>query len=230
MVSPLASIAMSLGSAWAAGGVVGLERSYHGRAAGFRTHALVALSAAAVMIITRQPQLISGASTSSVSRLDPTHIAQGVMTGVGFLGAGVIFKEGVSVQGLTTAASIWATAAAGVLFGLALYPAGAMTTAAILSSLIVFRWIESILPGHVYAQVVLRFHADAAPDEDGLRALLGAHQVSYQDMSYRLAEGGVIYEFNGTMKTQRREAFPELAQRLRTAPSLVEYELTRISK
>ena len=230
MVSPLASIVMSVGSAWAAGGIVGLERSYHGRAAGFRTHALVALSAAAVMIITRQPQLIPGAFAAGVSRLDPTHIAQGVMTGVGFLGAGVIFKEGVSVQGLTTAACIWATAAIGVLFGLELYPAGAITAAAVLSSLIVFRWIEHSLPGHVYAQAVLRFRADAAPDEDGLRMLLGAHQVSYQDMSYRLAEGGVIYEFNGTLRTQRRRAFPDLAQRLRSAPGLVEYELSRISK
>src|ERR1700722_18622829 len=117
MTETYAQIASELGAAWIAGGLIGAERSYHGRAAGFRTHALVALAAAATMLVTHEPQM-----------------AQGVMTGIGFLGAGVIFKEGVNVQGLTTAASVWAIAAGGLLFGVGDYGAGAMAAIGILET------------------------------------------------------------------------------------------------
>src|SRR6185295_12610686 len=90
-----------------AGGLIGLERSHRGRPAGFRTHALVCLSSSLLMLITVYethwvPQAVAGRVT-----LDPTRMAQGIMTGIGFVGAGAIIKEGFSVRGLTTAASIW---------------------------------------------------------------------------------------------------------------------------
>jgi putative Mg2+ transporter-C (MgtC) family protein len=85
------------------------------------------------------------------------------MTGVGFLGAGVIFKEGVSVQGLTTAACLWATSAIGLLFGQGLIETGVMVTAAVLVTLVVFRWLEDVLPERIYAAATFRFHAGVAP-------------------------------------------------------------------
>src|SRR5690606_37309086 len=105
--------------ALAAGGVIGLERSYHGRPAGFRTHALVCLASSLLMLVTlyQQAWLLPGVPLDSV-RTDPTRMAQGIMTGIGFLGAGVIFKDNLSVRGLTTAASIWVTAAIGILIGI----------------------------------------------------------------------------------------------------------------
>ena len=88
------------------GGVIGLERSYHGHPAGFRTHTLVCLSSSLLMLVTvYEKQWFAGAVLETV-RIDPTRMAQGVMTGIGFLGAGVIVKEGLSVRGLTTAATI----------------------------------------------------------------------------------------------------------------------------
>src|SRR5688572_14837753 len=72
-------------------------------------------------------------------RTDPTRMAQGIMTGIGFLGAGVIFKEGLTVRGLTTAASIWMTAAIGILVGIGFYFAALVGTAATLTVLAVFR-------------------------------------------------------------------------------------------
>ena len=111
-------IAVNIGAAWLAGGLIGLERSYHGRAAGFRTHSIVAIAAASAVMVSFVPELqpalfhASGASIDNAGR-----IAQGVVTGIGFLGAGVIFREGVNIQGLTTAASVWATAGIGLLFG-----------------------------------------------------------------------------------------------------------------
>src|SRR5258706_1666581 len=100
-----------------AGSLVGFERNYHGRPAGFRTHALVCLSSSLLMLVTLyQGRWFTPTGLERIS-LDPTRMAQGIMTGIGFLGAGAIMKEGLSVRGLTTAASIWITEPIGYLFG-----------------------------------------------------------------------------------------------------------------
>src|SRR5512145_2985234 len=100
----------------AAGAVIGYERSYRGRPAGFRTHALVCMASTVLMLVTvYESHWVQTPDT--LIRLDPTRMAQGIMTGIGFLGAGVIMHDGLTVRGLTTAASIWATAAIGILAG-----------------------------------------------------------------------------------------------------------------
>ena len=151
------------------------------------------------------------------------------MTGVGFLGAGVIFKEGVSVQGLTTAASIWATAAVGLLIGLGLPLLGAVIAIAVLVSLTLFRWVEQHMPTQVYALGVFRFEARAAPDEQGLRDLLAAG-VAVADVSHHLTAGGETFEYRANVAVRGGGALDDLAQRLRTVPDLKEFELSRISK
>src|SRR5229473_386268 len=90
-----------------AGGLIGLERSYHGRPAGFRTHTLVCLASTLLMLVAVYESQWFPTSGVDTVRIDPTRMAQGIMTGMGFLGAGVIIKEGASVRGLTTAASLW---------------------------------------------------------------------------------------------------------------------------
>src|SRR5512134_3348183 len=116
----IVAISVRLVAALTIGGVIGLERSFHGRPAGFRTHALVCLAASLLMLLTVYQQDWFPDVGDRV-RIDPTRMAQGIMTGIGFLGAGVIFKEGLNVRGLTTAASIWITSAIGVLMGSGLY-------------------------------------------------------------------------------------------------------------
>ena len=213
-------IAQNLMLAWGAGSLIGLERSHNGRAAGFRTHALVALAAAAVMTLAWRPVLIHGAFP----------LPQGVMTGVGFLGAGVIFKEGVSVQGLTTAASIYATAAIGLVMGLGLFWPGVFATAAVMCALTVLGKIEFLMPSRVFALGVFRFEAQAAPSRARLIEMLGGHAISFSDISYRLTHDGHRFEFQGSLMTIRREGFDTLAGRLRETPGLIEFELLRISK
>jgi putative Mg2+ transporter-C (MgtC) family protein len=223
-------IALNLTAAWMAGSLIGLERSHNGRAAGFRTHALVALAAAGVMIISLEPELIPGAFGAAAPRLDPTRLAQGVMTGVGFLGAGVIFKEGVSVQGLTTAACVWTTAAIGLLFGVGLFIPGAMVTAAVIITLVAFRWLEKILPEHVYALAVFRFAAAQAPSHQALGELLNADQATFEDVSTALTHGGEMVEYSGSLRTYKRVGLTAVAERLRGVPGLVEFQLSKISK
>jgi putative Mg2+ transporter-C (MgtC) family protein len=105
-------------------------------------------------------------------RMDPTRMAQGIMTGIGFLGAGVIFKEGVTVRGLTTAASIWITAALGILIGIGFYFPATVTTVLVLFVLSIFRWVESRMRTQNYARLAVAFERGAALDEKALRAEL----------------------------------------------------------
>src|SRR4030081_2969486 len=145
-----AAIALHLVIALAAGGIIGLERSYHGRPAGFRTHALVCLSSCMLMVLTvYQDTWFSALSLDKIS-VDPTRMAQGIMTGIGFLGAGVIMKEGLTIRGLTTAASIWITAAIGIMAGIGFYFPLLVSVVLTLGVLSLFRMIESRMPTQGY--------------------------------------------------------------------------------
>src|SRR5512147_847711 len=104
------------------GGIIGFERQTHGRAAGFRTQLLVCVACVLIMIIS-EGYYLQTATNPQFMRIDPTRIAAGAMTGVGFLGAGVILKMGVTIQGLTTAACIWIVSAIGLAIGAGLYVA-----------------------------------------------------------------------------------------------------------
>src|SRR5215510_4706162 len=153
------------------GGLIGLERSFHGRPAGFRTHALVCVASSLLMLVTvYQNEWMTQVALDAI-RTDPTRMAQGIMTGIGFLGAGVIFKEGLTVRGLTTAASIWVTAAIGILVGIGFWFAailGALATLVILSLL---RVVENHLPSEFYANHAVSFRRDKILDEETLRKL-----------------------------------------------------------
>src|SRR6202521_5278971 len=131
-----------------------------GRPAGFRTHAPVRAASALFMIVTVYQNQWMTAMPADAIRTDPTRMAQGIMTGIGFLGAGVIFKEGLTVRGLTTAASIWVTTAIGILVGIGFWFAAAIGAAATLAILALFRFIESKLPSEFYAHHVLSFARD----------------------------------------------------------------------
>src|SRR5262245_17859422 len=110
----LGDILVRLVVALALGGALGIERSYHGRPAGFRTHALVGRASGALMLgSVYEAEWFRSPGTLIRAAIDPTRMAQGLMTGIGFLGAGVIMREGLTVRGLTTAASIWITAGIG---------------------------------------------------------------------------------------------------------------------
>jgi putative Mg2+ transporter-C (MgtC) family protein len=132
------------------GALIGFERTFHGRPAGFRTHSLVCIASAILMIVTvYQNQWMTFVDHDAI-RTDPTRMAQGIMTGIGFLGAGVIFKEGLTVRGLTTAASIWVTAAIGILVGIGFWFAAVVGAAAALIVLALFRYIEARLPSEFH--------------------------------------------------------------------------------
>ncbi len=216
---------MHIGLAVLAGGLIGLERTYHGRPAGFRTHTLVCTASTLLMLLTLyQWELLKGAPLDTV-RVDPTRMAQGIMTGIGFLGAGVIMKEGLTVRGLTTAASIWITAAIGVLIGIGFYFPAVVATLVTLGTLSLFRWIEAIMPTLYYARLNVRFKRQETPAESELRALIRQQDFSVANLSYRLQEEGKFFEYQMTVRTQRKDNYRKLAEMLTAAEKVLEFEI-----
>ena len=114
------------------GAIVGYERSKRLKEAGVRTHCVVAMAAALIMVVSKYGFADVMADTTFVKTLDGARLGAQVISGVGFLGAGVIFKNGNVVRGITTAAGIWATAAIGITLGSGLYILGIATTIVIM--------------------------------------------------------------------------------------------------
>src|SRR6266511_2210600 len=133
------------------GALIGFERTFHGRPAGFRTHSLVCIASAILMIVTVYQNQWMTLLEHDAIRTDPTRMAQGIMTGIGFPGPGEIFKEDLTVRGLTPAASIWVTAAIGILVGVGFYFLAVLGALATLMVLSLFRFIEGKLPAEFYA-------------------------------------------------------------------------------
>lgn len=119
---PMTTIVVKLLLAALGGALIGIEREKHGRPAGLRTHLLVALSCCLMMIISESfYQKYGELSGMSVLRIDPSRVAAQIVAGIGFIGAGVILKDGLSVRGLTTAACLWLAAAIGMGFGMGVF-------------------------------------------------------------------------------------------------------------
>jgi putative Mg2+ transporter-C (MgtC) family protein len=208
------------------GALIGLERSFHGRPAGFRTHALVCVASALLMLVTvYQNEWMTHVAMDAI-RTDPTRMAQGIMTGIGFLGAGVIFKEGLTVRGLTTAASIWVTSAIGVLIGIGFWVAALIGSFATLAVLSVFRVIETSMPAEFYAHHHLRFRREAVMAEEDVRKLIGSYGFSVANLSSRLIDEGRHYEYRMVIRSRERDSAQALARHLLALPEVVEFRIS----
>jgi len=219
-------IAVRLLASLVVGGLIGLERSYHGRPAGFRTHSLVCLSTSLLMLVTvYETRWFSSIAPGRIS-LDPTRMAQGIMTGIGFLGAGTIIKDGLSVRGLTTAASIWITAAIGILIGIGFYFPAAVATILTLGTLSVFRWIENQIPAQFYAQFVIRFARNEAMPEIEMRRMLENYGFTIANLNYRLDVESDSFEYQMVIRTNSEDNASRLAQALNRVGSVKEYRVS----
>jgi putative Mg2+ transporter-C (MgtC) family protein len=219
------SILQHLLVALAAGGLIGFERSFHGRPAGFRTHTLVCVASSALMLVTMYQSHWYPDAFSGRVVLDPTRMAQGIMTGIGFLGAGVIFKEGLTVRGLTTAASIWITAAIGVLAGIGFYYPVIITTLITLGTLSVFRWIEAMVPAESYAHLQICFPRDAAMSEDELRRFLREHGFSVANLSYAFTAQSRSFEYQMVIRSRNNTSARRLVEALRSSEKIEQFRM-----
>ncbi|MBN1836178.1 MAG: MgtC/SapB family protein [Spirochaetales bacterium] len=150
------------------GGLIGFERDIHGRAAGLRTNMLVSLGAAAFMLVSEGVALaFSGGSFEQGLRVDPSRIAAQIITGIGFLGAGAIIKEGFNVRGLTTAACLWVSAGIGMASGSGFFELAMVVTAGSLFTLVVVNLFEKMYPKDYYRTLEV-----TAPNETSISELI----------------------------------------------------------
>lgn len=152
--------------------LVGYERSYHGRAAGMRTYGLVCMASTALTIVGGYPGFwFGGSGAALMTAADPTRIIQGIVTGIGFLGAGVIMREGFNISGLTTAASIWTASAIGVMVGVGFYLAAIGLALLSAGIMIYLSRLEGVLPSRHAIAITLRFDSGYQPRETEMRRL-----------------------------------------------------------
>lgn len=161
-------IAVRLLVSAALGAAIGFEREIHDHPAGMRTHLLVALGSGLFTVVSIFG-FANALPAGQGSPVDPSRVAAQVVTGIGFLGAGAILKFGTSVRGLTTAASLWATAAVGMAAGAAEYIVAVVGAAIVLFSLWPLNWVVDRVHGHAPQAVHLRL---------SLRSLDSVGQIS----------------------------------------------------
>lgn len=191
-----------------AGGLVGLERSFHGRAAGLRTYALVSFASALLVGIAQFLDSTPGGNTN-VAR-----VIQGIVTGIGFLGAGVIVKEGFSVRGLTTAASVWVVSAIGVSFGAGFLLEGAVAVVLTLGALSLLRVVEDKLHVQLYVHCRVAFRRHERRDEAWLHAFVKDHGFAITELSYRLDGSADLLEYQIVMWSRDKDAVASLGRAL----------------
>ena len=158
------------------GGAIGLERELREREAGFRTHLLVSVGSCLFTLVSAY-----GFSEFRGASVDPTRIAAQIVTGIGFLGAGAIIRQGFSVRGLTTAATLWVVAAIGMASGAGYFSAAVLTTALVLFTLwplriVAFRMVSRFRPETDRLIVQLPTGESPAPLIEKLESLGGSLQ------------------------------------------------------
>ncbi|MBB6425348.1 MgtC/SapB family protein [Sphingopyxis sp. JAI128] len=172
-----------------AGAIIGGEREYRASPAGLRTHILVALSCCLLMLsAVHQMEWLTDTPTDVV-RIDPVRMAHGVLTGIGFLCGGVIFREGLNVRGLTTAASLWMTATLGILFGVGFYELAVFGGIATFLVLAAVTWTDRNAPQRRIAHVTLDYRAGTRIGSGEVRGLLAEHGLNAITVEQRRSGG-----------------------------------------
>lgn len=169
-----------LGVAALLGGIVGLERDVHGRNAGLRTHLLVCMGSALFMIMS---ELIAARARVAVGDLaavnaDPARIAAQVVTGIGFIGAGAILKSGLSVRGLTTAATLWIVASIGMAVGAGGFAIASVTTFITVVSLVVLNYFERCYKKDSYRKITVEVNGSV--DVDVVKGYISHKSVEFK--------------------------------------------------
>jgi putative Mg2+ transporter-C (MgtC) family protein len=186
----------------ALGALVGGEREIHGHPAGIRTHMLVALGSGIFTVMS-----IHGFGQGPGVNIDPTRIAAQIVSGIGFLGAGAILKDGVVIRGLTTAASLWATAAVGLAAGAGEYVIAIVSAAIILVSLWPINALAERLHGTTLPEVQLRLTMERIDLIGQISTVLAGHKVDIGSI--------------GTQRTGKNEFRADLSLRSRTTPAIL---------
>lgn len=172
----------------ALGALVGLERSKRQKEAGVRTHCIIACTSALFMILSKYAFVDTAIGADGLRGADPARIAAQVVSGISFLGAGVIFKNGNSIRGLTTAAGMWGTAAIGMAVGAGMYWLGLIEAAILVAIQIILHRFPVGADALTTQEIVVEME-DTPELQAQFDALLQAHHGQVVDSSLSRDEG-----------------------------------------
>ena len=180
-------------AAFVVGGLLGVEREYHSKPAGFRTMILISVGSCLFTIL----------STTFIA--NPDRIASNIITGIGFIGAGVVFKEGINVRGITSAATIWIAASLGMCIGLKFYGLAIMVAILVLVVLIVLSRLEEAFDNlHKVKQYKIKFKAYEYSVEE-LEAALTKIDVYFVRYKISKQQNEVVVDYKVEAVIQKRE-------------------------
>lgn len=201
-----AIVFMNLFGALLLGLLVGYERSYHGRAAGMRTYGLVCMASAALTVIGGYSSSWYGGHSHLATGDDPTRVIQGIVTGIGFLCAGVIMREGFNISGLTTAASLWASAVIGILVGVGFYAAAMMLALLCAICMVWISKLEEWLPSRQAVAINLKFAKNFVPLETTLRDMANArgYDIAGGTISIMLKDDAQEWNFVAVARSRQK--------------------------
>ena len=224
--SLLAGIILPIVGALVAGGLIGFEREWRGRAAGFRTHIMVSLASCLLMLAAMtQADWAFRALPDENIVTDPTRMAHGVLTGIGFLCAGVIFRTGFSIHGLTTAASLWITSAIGLLFGAGLFGLGTAGTVITGLILVALRVVNARLPDRALIDVEVRWSRQGPSPEAEVEAALRAVDPAPSADRFELIDDGTVVRRSWRIRVEGEGPLKALAERLSDIAGVCGYVL-----
>jgi len=212
-------IVIRLGIATFLGGLVGLERELHNQPAGLRTHIIVSLGAALIMVVSIEMQRIS----NGVS--DPARIAAQVVAGIGFLGAGAILKFGTDVKGLTTAACLWTSAGIGLSAGAGLWFPAALVTAIVVAALLLLDKIEKkVIVGQSYKRFLVK-----AKDTPGIigkiEQVIETYGISIKDFGINKLIKEQKIQITGVVKVPENTDFDKLSKEMSALEEIEQFEI-----
>jgi putative Mg2+ transporter-C (MgtC) family protein len=189
-----------------AGALIGGEREFQRKPAGLRTHTLVCFASAMMTVLGLRIAEWTAVLPEDVQMVtDFARMPHAILTGIGFLCAGVIFREGASVQGLTTAASLWLTAALGIVFGAGLLELGVIGTAIALVVLVLLRLLQVVTPAKPTVKLSVTVAADSLLDRAALVGSLAAQGLKAGPVSMTLDQGADLRCYQLLASTQAGE-------------------------
>lgn len=209
--------------AGAMGVCIGVEREYRAKEAGYRTHFLVALGSALLMIVSQYG--FSDVLAADLVRLDPSRIAAQVVSGIGFIGAGTIILQKQIVRGLTTAAGIWATSGIGLAIGAGMYGVGIAATVLVLLGL---EALSFFFKSMGLRNMIIEFTLTVK--DDLKRVTSRFHEKGFIVVSYEMTESasvnGEIYQVSMTVKAKHMNEEALLLMFLNEFPGVTVTKLT----
>jgi putative Mg2+ transporter-C (MgtC) family protein len=196
--------------AFVLGGIIGFERQHRKKTAGLKTHVLVCLGSCLVTVLS----INLYAGVQGLTNADPARLAAQVVSGIGFLGAGAIIKEGPTIRGLTTAASLWVVASVGLAAGAGAFTGAIVTTVLVVLSLEVLPKIDKLYNREPSVSNLI-IHSIEKPGQIGrIGSCLGSQGVSISQINIEDAEAGKIVIYM-TVKMPERvgldQVIPDLA-------------------